>query len=55
LRAASAAASPCSREKRVKGNSDEACARECLASDFYAFGGEFNLAYEDAGYVAAGM
>src|SRR5256886_128575 len=41
--------------KRVESDSDEGRARERLASDFNAFGGELKLADEDAGHVAAGM
>src|SRR5262249_15429307 len=41
--------------KRVESDSDEGRARERLASDLNAFGGEFDLADEDAGHVAAGM
>ena len=41
--------------KRVENDSDETRARERLASDFDAFGGELNLTDEDASHVAAGL
>src|SRR5215467_14293122 len=41
--------------KRVESDSDEGRARERLAGDFNAFGGELELADEDAGHIAAGM
>ena len=41
--------------KCVESDSDEARARERLASDFNAFGGELELADEDAGHIAAGL
>src|SRR5262249_47284387 len=41
--------------KRVESASDEARARERLAGDFNAFGGELELADEDAGHIAARM
>src|SRR5215831_3364787 len=41
--------------KRVESDADEGRARECLASDLDPFGGELELADEDAGHVAAGM
>jgi hypothetical protein len=40
---------------RVESNADHSRARECLASDFNAFGGELELADEDPGHIAAGM
>jgi hypothetical protein len=41
--------------KRVESNADAGRARERLASDFNAFGGELELAHENAGHIAAGM
>src|SRR5262249_17072025 len=41
--------------KRVESDADEGRARERLVSDLNAFGGELDLADEDAGHVAAGM
>src|SRR6516164_8915568 len=38
----------------VEGDSEHSRARERLARDFDAFGGEFELAYENAGYTAPG-
>src|SRR6516164_4196187 len=55
LPAASAAASRCSRE--VASNAmprTVALARECLARDLDAFGGELELAHENARHVAPG-
>src|SRR5262249_5939320 len=39
---------------RVKCDSDEGRARERLASDLDAFGGELELAHENAGHIAPG-
>jgi hypothetical protein len=39
---------------RVKCDSDDCRARECLASDLDAFGGELELAHENAGHIASG-
>src|SRR5262249_10089375 len=41
--------------KRVESDADEGRARERLASDLNAFGGELDLAHENAGHIAAGM
>jgi hypothetical protein len=41
--------------KRVESDADAGRARERLASDFNAFGGELELAHENAGHIAAGM
>src|SRR5262245_9812401 len=41
--------------KRVESDSDEGRARERLASDLNAFGGELGLSHENAGHIAAGM
>src|SRR6516162_3452943 len=41
--------------KRVESDSDEGRMRERLASDLDAFGGELDLAHENAGHIAAGM
>ena len=41
--------------KRVESDSDEARARECLASDLDPLGGEFKLTHENAGYIASWM
>ena len=40
---------------RVESDADHGRVRECLASDFNAYGGELELADEDAGHIAAGM
>jgi hypothetical protein len=40
--------------KRVKCDADDGRARERLVSDLYAFGGELELAYENAGHIAPG-
>src|SRR5262249_26645334 len=39
---------------RVEGDSEHSCARERLARDLDAFGGKFELAYENAGHTAPG-
>jgi hypothetical protein len=41
--------------KRVESDSDQGRARERLASDLNAFGGELGLSHENAGHIAAGM
>src|SRR6516162_1419683 len=41
--------------KGVKCDSDDSRARERLASNLDAFGGEFELAYENAGNIASGV